>query len=488
MYNEQDRSLRVQRRYKYPDSTVAYSEPPTMMQPDSPPRHQRILNLQDPFEDHYRRERATHQQMNTQQRATFEAPPVDDPPRNPPISREGSNIVAGSHQDQVSLFAPTHDPLYEPISDFEDRGMEEPLVQNNHSVVLPNRNVSTNDHYENDDTSGDESSITEPITDIWSMEKAVNEVFRVLPESLCPRVPSVPKHKNRSGLEELNNEEIPNQEFLPQANIVRSMLSQLQSTRSVDSCLHGWTVPSSINREAISTRMYNRYAVSLEHFPIRVPALDPDASSIGLNNPVFTSVPTKLLEKWEGRSRMGVNIASHSDHFTVTLSQLLKDEKVSSVAIDRIMAALDKSKTSLLALSLQNATEMLSARRDSVLDGKANTLLPGTKDQLRAAPLSANTLFHGKIRDAAAADFTEQNRLCSAHVVASNRKRPLPSNKKSDKGGNHKPKKARMTPPIQQTTTKNVSFKKSYRSNNMRQGRQRSASSTKSVPIPRSRP
>jgi hypothetical protein len=39
------------------------------------------------------------------------------------------------------------------------------------------------------------------------MEKATNEVFRILPEKLCPRLPSVPKHVNRSGLVELNNEE-----------------------------------------------------------------------------------------------------------------------------------------------------------------------------------------------------------------------------------------------------------------------------------------
>ena len=468
MMDEHGRSLMVQRRYIYPNSNAAYSEPPTRVNTHSPPRPQRILDLHDPFEEQFTSRHAG--QSGSHQRMTIRKAPVEIP-RNSSMPRDESRCRRDeSHPDQVSLLAPTHDPLYD--SDNEDtRSVEEPHVHNSHSVVLPTSNHPTYDHYEGNDSSENESSVTDPLPDQWSMEKAVNEVFRVLPTTLCPRVPTIPKHKNRSGLEELNNEEVPNQEYLPQANLVRSMLVQLQSTRSEDACSQGWMVPVNIHREAVSARMYNRYAVSLEHFPIKVPSLDSDASSIGLSNPTSINVPTKLLEKWEARSRMGVNVASHSDHFTVTLSQLLKDEKVSSLAIDRIMAALDKSKTALLALNLQNATEMLSLRRDATLDCRSTSLLSGSKDQLRAAPLSANTLFHGKVRAVAAADLAEQTRLCSAHAFSSNRKRPAPSSnfKKFDKGGNHKAKKAKMTPPVKQTVNKSVPYKKTYRGNNQRQ-------------------
>ena len=503
MFDEQGRSLMVHRSYNYPNSNVAYSEPPKRINSLSPPRTQRMLDIRDPFEEQYTRAHtmqpitdahkrtgthqrtgahlrtsvhlrtdthqhmSEHQSMSAHQRTTAHQRTATgtDPvriPRNTSVPRDESiNRVDDYHPDQVSLLAPTQDLIYN--SDYEDtRRAEEAHVNN--SVVLPTPDPSTHDHYEGNDTSEEESSITDPVPDQWSMEKAVNEVFRVLPATLCPRVPTMPKHKNRSGLEELNNEEVPIPESLPQANLVRSMLVQLQSSRSEEACSNGWIVPPSMHREAIASRMYVRYASSLEHFPVRTPAIDSDASSIGLNNPTSVSVPTKLLEKWETRARMGVNVASHSDHFTVTLSQLLKDENVSCLAIDRIMAALDKSKTTLLALNLQNATEMLSLRRDATLDCRSTSLLPGSKDMLRAAPLSAKTLFDGKVKAVATADLAEQTRLCSAHVFASNRKRSAPSSnfKKSDKGGNHKAKKAKVTFPVKQNENKNVPFKKSY--------------------------
>ena len=284
-------------------------------------------------------------------------------------------------------------------------------------------------HDQTDYQSDNESQSSEIVPDTWSMEKATNEVFRILPEKLCPRLPSVPKHVNRSGLEELNNEETLEVNLLPQANIVQTMMAQLQESRSLEACSSNWTVPSNLNREYMSSRVYNSYAVSQEHLPVKPPPLDPEAQAIGMIIPTQTLVPTKTLERWEARSRMATNIASHSDHFIATLDRLLKDEKVSSVAVNRIMSALDKSKTKILGLSLHNATEILTTRRDATLDFKSTSLLKGSKDVLRATPLSSKTLFNGKVKDVTASDLAEHTRLCSAQLMRGGTKRNAqPSN------------------------------------------------------------
>ena len=139
-----------------------------------------------------------HQSMSAHQRTTAHQRTATgtDPVRIPRITSvprdESINRVDDYHPDQVSLLAPTQDLIYN--SDYEDtRRAEETHVNN--SVVLPTPDPSTYDHYEGNDTSEEESSITDPIPDQWSMEKAVNEVFRVLPATLCPRVPTIPKHK-----------------------------------------------------------------------------------------------------------------------------------------------------------------------------------------------------------------------------------------------------------------------------------------------------
>ena len=44
MFDEQGRSLNVHRSYNYPNSTVAYSEPP---------RHRRISYIRNPFDEQF---------------------------------------------------------------------------------------------------------------------------------------------------------------------------------------------------------------------------------------------------------------------------------------------------------------------------------------------------------------------------------------------------------------------------------------------------
>ena len=46
----------------------------------------------------------------------------------------------------------------------------------------------------------------EPAADRWSLQQAIEEVFRVVPSTLCPKVDAPPRRKNLSSLEEHNAE------------------------------------------------------------------------------------------------------------------------------------------------------------------------------------------------------------------------------------------------------------------------------------------
>ena len=256
----------------------------------------------------------------------------------------------------------------------------------------------------------------EPAADRWSLQQAIEEVFRVVPSTLCPKIDAPPRRKNLSSLEE-HNAEIGGSttplQLLPQANNLGRLLDQLQSTRSLDTVESAWSVPLAISKEWVSPKAY---VASKEFFPVKVPALDGDASTLGLTAPTSITVSAKLVERWEARARLGVMVASHDDHFAIALALLLKEENVSSRGASRILEAFDTGNRHLMALNLQNATEMLSARRDATLV-KSSSLLQNSKDSLRAAPLSSNLLFGGRVAAVTVTDSSEQSRRLSASAV-----------------------------------------------------------------------
>ena len=423
----------VERRYDHYPPSVVYRDTPR-----SPPRPHRILDIRDPFEKQYARRAPISLHKQTAKAHIPEA--VHRTLASSRDLRQTSNSNEVSHDraeavDDLSLHADTRDPLFR-----EEEEDSSSLTKEPRNTIVASPTLDRTDYQ-----SDNESQSSEIVPDKWSMEKAINEVFRILPEKLCPRLPSVPKHVNRSGLEELNNEETLEVNLLPQANIVQTMMAQLQQSRSLEACSSNWMVPSSISREYLSSRVYNSYDVSQEHLPVKPPQLDPEAQAIGMSIPSQVVVPTKTLERWEARSRMATNIASHSDHFIATLDRLLKDENVSSVAVNRIMSALDKSKTRILGLNLHNATEILTTRRDATLDFKSTSLLKGSKDVLRATPLSSKTLFNGKVKDVTASDLAEHTRLCSAQLIRGGTKRSAPPSNSKPKN-----KKAKVVQQVAQ--------------------------------------
>ena len=69
-----------------------------------------------------------------------------------------------------------------------------------------------------------------------------------------------------------------------------------------------------------------------------------------------------------------------------------------------------------MALNLQSATEMLLLRRDATLV-KSSSLLPASKDKLRAALLAMNVLFGGRIAAVIVSDASEQSGRLSVYDI-----------------------------------------------------------------------
>ena len=70
-----------------------------------------------------------------------------------------------------------------------------------------------------------------------------------------------------------------------------------------------------------------------------------------------------------------------------------------------------------MALQLQNATELMSTRRDAVLHAHSS-LLQISKDRLRAAPLDSKLLLGGRVAAVTVSDASEQSRRLSASAVS----------------------------------------------------------------------
>ena len=298
----------------------------------------------------------------------------------------------------------------ESMSDSEiDQPVERPVRGNlSRRRVRQDSSSSSNEELESQHTTMDE-----PAVERWSLQQAIEEVFRVVPSTFCPKVDAPPRRKNLSSLEELNAETTTPQQLLPQANNLGRLLDQLQSTRSLVTIEPAWSVPLAISKEWVSPKVY---VASKEFFPVKVPTLDGDAATLGLSAPTSITVNAKLIERWEARARLGVMVSSHDDHFAIALAMLLKEENVSSRGASRILEAFDTGNRHLMALNLQNATEMLSVRRDATLI-KSSPLLQTSKDSLRAAPLASNLLFGGRVAAVTVSDASEQSRRLSASAA-----------------------------------------------------------------------
>lgn len=289
----------------------------------------------------------------------------------------------------------------------------------------------------------------EDLHETWSFDKAINEVFRLLPSDMCPRESedNIPV-KPLSGIERLSGvNKTSRLSMLPQSLAVKETLKTFQTEFEKKSNVAQWSAPTSFMTSIAPMKYYKSHSPD---FPPTNPKLDRDAGKLSLSSPINFSLNTTRLESWEKRCRELVSIASHADLFSSAAFQNLRQETLNPQALQRLLEAVGKTTRHSIALAMSLATEMLLSRRDAVLS-TSPVLLDHSKTKLRAAPLNSTSLFGDRIVEVAQSDLTDQQHRLMAGVSS---KKPsiknqgptmTPSSSKQSKNRNQRSKKRQFS-------------------------------------------
>ena len=185
-------------------------------------------------------------------------------------------------------------------------------------------------------------SDSETETEIWSFDRAINEVFRLLPAELCPKTqqdqaPSKPL----SGIEHLMESRMNPLLILPQSKLVENTTKYIQNRLDSDKCFRDWICPQNMVSALAPTKFYKSQN---QYLPTdNIPQLEADASLLDLSNEGRASIPLKNLEAWERKARKLISINSHADLFSSAAFLCLQQESMSVTALSRLLEAVAKS-------------------------------------------------------------------------------------------------------------------------------------------------
>lgn len=249
-----------------------------------------------------------------------------------------------------------------------------------------------------------------------SYAETIEEVFNLLPTSICPRKndPSTPS-KPRSGIDLLNPAEDKESSSLPQSQLVKDILNLVQTYVSDKVKLEpGWTAPVSLERE-LGTHM-KFYKLHNEQFPASIPKVDKDASKLDLSTTGSINVSSKFLESMERQARNVISINSYADLFATSAFSAMQSDDMDTNMLRRLVEALVNCLKHSTNLSVLMAVELMLARRELAISG-SKILTESSKDSLRSVPFSVNSLFGGKISEIQKANSeTHQQRLIADSV------------------------------------------------------------------------
>ena len=232
--------------------------------------------------------------------------------------------------------------------------MLQPAGTTNETLILQSDNVA---QYSAKDT-GSESE-----QEIWSFDRAINEVFRLLPQELCSeQTKEQSPAKPLSGIEHLM--ESHELHYLCSHNQswwkIQFILNKLNSEK----CGKDWLCSQNLVASLAPTKFYK----SQNQFPTdNIPQLEAEFSLLDLSNKGRCSVPAKNLEVWEKRACKLVAINSHADLFSSAAYFCLQKEPMSGTTLSRLLEAVAKSIKHATAMSTILATELFQARLDAAL-------------------------------------------------------------------------------------------------------------------------
>ena len=178
-------------------------------------------------------------------------------------------------------------------------------------------------------------SDSETETEIWSFDRAINEVFRLLPAELCPKIQQdQAPAKPLSGIEHLMESGSTPLLVLPQSKLVENTTKYIQNQLDSDKCFRDWICPQNLVSALAPTKFYksrNQYLPTDS-----IPQLEADASLLDISNKGRASIPLKNLEAWERKATKLVSINSHADLFSSAAFLCLQQELMSVAAFSRL--------------------------------------------------------------------------------------------------------------------------------------------------------
>ena len=123
---------------------------------------------------------------------------------------------------------------------------------------------------------------SETDSETWSFDRAINEVFRLLPQELCPKqTEENTPTKPLSGIEHLMENPASPLLTLPQSKLVESTTKFIQSKIDSESLTKDWQCPQHLVSSLAPTKYYKSQN---QYFPIEnLPLLEPDASLLDIS-------------------------------------------------------------------------------------------------------------------------------------------------------------------------------------------------------------
>ncbi|KAH3716598.1 hypothetical protein DPMN_059322 [Dreissena polymorpha] len=195
--------------------------------------------------------------------------------------------------------------------------------------------------------------------------------------------------------------------------------------------------------------------------PVPDPSTGLDLSKLPVPDADIT-VPLSLLENWELRERHSICLANQLDLMAATALDLVWELSDSiPEELHALLIHLSRTTQCLSHNAASSMSEMLRLRRDLILSSLPNNFLLETGvNSLRTAPLTADSLFGGRIQSALTADREDQ---IHASLARSNYgQRPVPpgappaKNAKRDSFPTKRPSAPRQPtnrPPFQNRTS-----------------------------------
>ena len=295
-----------------------------------------------------------------------------------------------------------------------------PQAVNVHTLPQPDRVIEKppNVHIYNSVHHPPKDSGSESEQETWSFDKAINEIFRFLPEEMCPRpledhTPSRPL----SGTEQLMELHSTPLQVRPQSKLVENITKYIQNKLYTDKLGQDWTCPQQLVKLLALMRYYKSES---QYFPSEsITHIDTEASQLDISSRGKISIPIKNMEIWEKRARNLVAINSHADLFSSAAYLCLQQESMSVNALSRLLEAVAKSIKHATAMSTILAIELFQARRNAAV-ASSKFLKDHFSHELRNAPINSQQLFDSKVKEVAKSNFEAQQHRFLASACNTN--------------------------------------------------------------------